>query len=78
MIRISKTSRRAFLGGAGVVLALPLLESLRGGRRAEAQDAVARRILCYYVPNGIHMGAWTPATEGAGCPFNVQRRAVSV
>lgn len=59
-----KLSRRAFLGGAGVCLALPALESLTPrGARAEVGDA--RRILAFYVPNGIHMAAWTPAVTGA-------------
>jgi hypothetical protein len=57
-------SRRAFLGGAGVLLALPALNSLVG-REAAAEDAVARRILTFYVPNGIHMAKWTPAQTGA-------------
>lgn len=60
-----KLSRRAFLGGAGVVLTLPLLESLMP-RRAEAADDVPRRILAFYVPCGIHMANWTPAAVGAG------------
>ena len=67
MIRISKRTRRAFLGGAGTILALPFLESLRGSTRgARAADPTARRMLCYYVPCGIHMPKWTPASEGAG------------
>ena len=66
MIRISKTTRRAFLGGAGTILALPMLESLRGSRRAQAADGTPLRMLCYYIPNGIHMAKWTPASEGSG------------
>jgi hypothetical protein len=65
VIRISKTTRRAFLGGAGAVLALPVLDSLRDGR-ARAADPAVRRLLCYYIPCGIHMAKWTPASEGAG------------
>jgi hypothetical protein len=58
-------TRRAFLGGAGAALALPFLESL-APRAAQAQAAQApQRLLVYYVPNGIHMPAWTPAQEGA-------------
>ena len=58
-------SRRAFLGGAGVLLALPALDSLVG-RSASAEEAVAKRILTFYVPCGIHMATWTPALTGAG------------
>src|SRR5262249_12429707 len=56
-------SRRAVLRGAGVSVALPFLESLvpRGARGAAA---VTKRFLAYFVPNGIHMPAWTPAAEG--------------
>lgn len=59
-----KLSRRAFLGGAGAVLALPALESLMP-RKARAEPGDARRILTFYVPNGVHMPAWTPAEVGS-------------
>lgn len=60
-------SRRLFLGGAGVALALPALASLVGpGRGARAADAPRpKRLLFVYVPNGIHMPSWTPPTTGA-------------
>lgn len=59
-------SRRAFLGGAGAALSLPLLEAMTPfGSSAFAQDARPARLLAYYIPNGIHMQAWTPAAEGA-------------
>jgi len=58
-------SRRFFLGGAGAMLSLPFLESL-APRRASAQDIPMRRMLCFYIPNGIHMDAWTPTATGAG------------
>jgi hypothetical protein len=59
-------SRRAFLGGAGAALSLPLLEAMTPfGSSAFAQDARPARLLAYYIPNGIHMAAWTPAAEGA-------------
>lgn len=62
-------SRRAVLRGAGVALALPLFESLLprsmggGARRAEAAEP-PQRLLFYFVPNGIHMPAWTPTEVG--------------
>ena len=57
-------SRRTFLKGAGTAIALPFLEAMLP-RRAHAQATIApRRILAYYVPNGIHMAAWTPEREG--------------
>jgi hypothetical protein len=59
-----KSSRRAFLGGAGAVLALPWLESAWPST-ARAQDKPPTRFLGYYVPNGIRMRDWTPAAQGA-------------
>ena len=61
-------SRRTFLNGAGVTLALPLLESMipavapSGRRRRTARPGSA----CIYFPHGATMDKWTPATEGAG------------
>jgi Protein of unknown function (DUF1552) len=56
--------RRAFLGGAGAFITLPLMESLIG-EKAYADDNFPPRTLCYYVPNGIVMSGWTPADTGA-------------
>lgn len=60
-------SRRTFLRGAGAALALPALEVMAPSiARAQQMGAPPpRRILAYYVPNGIHMRAWTPAQTGA-------------
>ena len=58
-------SRRAFLGGAGVMVSLPFLEAMIP--RAQALGtATPQRLLVYFVPNGIHMPAWTPTTTGPG------------
>jgi hypothetical protein len=65
MIGYRRLSRRAFLGGAGAVLALPFLESLVP-RGARAQDAAPLRFLGYYVPCGMRMQDWTPSAQGAG------------
>ena len=61
-------SRRAFLGGAGALVALPTLEVMWPSvARAQAAGAPApRRLFFFYVPCGIHMPNWTPAQEGAG------------
>ena len=59
----SRFSRRVWLGGAGAVVALPLMESFIG-EAAYADDSYPARTLAYYVPNGIHMAAWTPAQTG--------------
>lgn len=63
--RRSRLLRRAFLGGAGALLGLPLLESLRP-RTVKAADEAPKRILAYYLPCGIHMENWRPTTEGPG------------
>ena len=57
--------RRTFLGGAGAAVGLPWLESLAPRPARAAAPTQPRRLLFYYVPNGIHMPAWTPSTEGA-------------
>ncbi|MEN9577617.1 MAG: hypothetical protein RJA70_626 [Pseudomonadota bacterium] len=60
-MRYQRLSRRWVLGGAGASLTLPFLESLP---QAGAQSAALKRLVVFYVPNGIHMASWTPATEG--------------
>ncbi|HRI72652.1 MAG TPA: DUF1552 domain-containing protein [Polyangium sp.] len=57
-------SRRLFLGGAGTLLALPFLESLMP-RTARAGANDIKRIIAFYVPNGMHMANFTPVEEGA-------------
>ena len=59
-----KLSRRTMLRGLGASLALPLLDSMTPAF-ANTTPAV-RRLGVVYVPNGMAMKAWTPASEGAG------------
>jgi len=63
--------RRTFLKGAGVSLALPLLESMIPAGRALARTAAApkTRLGCIYIPHGATMDKWTPATEGTTFDF---------
>src|SRR5688500_20111983 len=64
MTRISqsKLSRRLFLGGAGVAIALPAMRSLMpSSARADHDCTAPKRFLGYYIPCGIHMPAWTPS-----------------
>ncbi len=59
-------SRRAFLGGGAVAVSLPFLESMLP-REARAQTAATpKRLIYYYVPNGINMAGFRPAAAGAG------------
>ena len=63
-----KISRRAVLRGLGTMVALPALESLTPARAFASTAAPTPsplRMAFYYVPNGAHMAAWTPAAEGA-------------
>ncbi len=61
-----RLNRRTFLGGAGTLLGLPLLEAMIPiGRSAFAATDIPTRLLAYYVPCGIHMQAWTPAQTGS-------------
>ncbi len=60
----SRLSRRKFLGGAAVVIGLPYLESLEAPARAALACTSRQRFIVGYVPNGIHMPAFTPTTTG--------------
>lgn len=58
-------TRRAFLAGAGALVALPFLPSLVTGR-ASGSTARPMRFVAWYVPCGIRMQDYTPTTTGAG------------
>lgn len=58
--------RRTFLKGVGATLALPLLDGMVPAMAAVGDSKSATRLSFVYVPNGIIMDKWTPATEGAG------------
>jgi hypothetical protein len=64
-------SRRTFLRGMGVTLALPLLDAMVPAATALAQTAArpTSRLGFVYVPHGAIMAKWTPATEGTGFEF---------
>jgi hypothetical protein len=61
--------RRAFLRGMGVGMALPLLDAMTPAFSAKASAKPVVRLGFVYVPNGIIMSKWTPATEGADFQF---------
>ena len=65
--------RRAFLGGSAVAVSLPWLESLAPTRMRSALAEPAtdpRRLITFYVPNGIFMPAFTPAATGPNYPIS--------
>jgi len=65
-------SRRTFLRGAGVTIALPLLESMVPAQTPLRQTAATpkSRLGCIYIPHGATMDKWTPAKEGSGFEFS--------
>jgi hypothetical protein len=65
-------SRRTFLRGAGVTVALPLLDSMLPAQTPLAKTAATpkSRFCGIYVPHGATMDKWTPAQEGVGFEFS--------
>ena len=63
--------RRTMLRGLGAAIALPLLDSMVPAATALRYTAAApvRRLGVVYVPNGMNLEKWVPATEGAGFEF---------
>jgi hypothetical protein len=63
--------RRTFLRGAGISIALPLLDSMVPAQTPLARTAAnpPSRLGCIYVPHGATMDKWTPAREGKGFEF---------
>ncbi|MES2572079.1 MAG: DUF1552 domain-containing protein, partial [Verrucomicrobiota bacterium] len=58
--------RRTFLRGLGAAIALPMLDAMMPVRAlAGAGSKAPVRMAFLFVPNGINMNEWTPASEGA-------------
>jgi len=57
-------SRRSLLRGAGAAVALPWLDIMSRGAGGAAAARPPVRMGFFYVPNGVHMAEWRPATEG--------------
>ncbi len=67
MSRSTRISRRTVLRGLGATISLPLLEAMLPAPARGAGDPGTKppvRMAFLYVPNGIHMPAWTPAQTG--------------
>jgi Protein of unknown function (DUF1552) len=65
-----RISRRAVLRGLGTAIALPWLEQF-APRLARGADAATgepgqriNRMVVFYIPNGVHMPAWSPQLAG--------------
>lgn len=65
--KTSLLGRRTFLQGTGVVVALPILESLLPRRARAATKAASPpiRLVTFYVPCGTLREDWIPSTTGA-------------
>ncbi|MCS7166693.1 MAG: DUF1552 domain-containing protein [Gemmatales bacterium] len=61
-----RISRRTVLKGMGATIALPLLEAMIPipSLAAPSTPKPVKRLAFFYVPNGIHMPAWTPTKLG--------------
>jgi hypothetical protein len=64
-------SRRTVLRGVGAALALPFLDAMVPALTAQARTAAVprKRLACIYIPHGVILDQWTPATAGAGFEF---------
>ena len=71
IIKKTAISRRAVLRGIGTTLALPLLDAMVPAFTATVKTAAqpVKRFGVAYVPNGIIMDQWTPASTGGGFGF---------
>jgi hypothetical protein len=67
MITRKSLPRRTFLRGLGVTVALPLLDAMVPALTPATHAAVqpVRRLGVVYVPNGVAMQYWTPASVSA-------------
>jgi hypothetical protein len=70
MMKRLQMTRRTALKGMGAMVALPLLEAmLPQSILGAGAGRPPLRMAFLYVPNGIHMQAWTPAEEGPLSPL---------
>ena len=65
----SRIPRRLFLGGAGVVIGLPFLETLTPKKALGQESAAKKRFMAYFSPNGFDMADWRPT--GTGTEFTL-------
>jgi len=61
--------RRSFLKGVGTAIALPFLDAMVPAFARAADTTPPARMAFLYVPNGIIMNQWTPATDGRDFKF---------
>ena len=68
MITGTALPRRTFLRGMGATVALPFLDAMTPAFASPSKPVP--RVAFVYTANGVIMGDWTPATEGAGFAFS--------
>jgi hypothetical protein len=75
---MKQLDRRTALRGLGTAITLPWLEAMSPkSRAASLADEKPVRVLFMMVPNGIHMPAWTPVSEGADYALPATLEALS-
>ncbi len=57
--------RRTMLRGLGATIALPFLEAMTPSKALAQARGPAQRLMYFYVPCGVHMESFVPATVGA-------------
>jgi hypothetical protein len=62
-------SRRSFLQGVGVTMSLPLLDAMIPAFSLRAATQAPTRFGFIYIPHGVILDQWTPATEGTDFEF---------
>jgi hypothetical protein len=67
----TRYGRRAFLGGASVLIALPFLETLAPKRALGQVGLAPKRFLGYLYPNGMVMNDWRPLGTGTDFTFGL-------
>src|SRR5258706_14284243 len=68
-----RLDRRMFLRGTGAVLALPFLDAMVPAFSRAAAGTAPCRMAFVYVPNGIVMEQWWPATAPGPLPGELPR-----
>ena len=63
-------TRRTFLRGAGVAMALPLLDAMVPALTAQSQTAAPFRFGVVYMPCGVYPDVWHPEDSGVDFTFN--------
>lgn len=69
-------SRRHLLRGAGVTLALPMLQAMLPALARGAAATPRSRLACIYIAHGAVMDRWMPASEGKGFEFTPTLKAL--